>query len=341
MPKNDRKGKPFSNNKSSKLKNHSSFGNDRNVSLQNTENIGRVITSTGSFYTVKREDGSEVNCVVKGKFRIAGMKTTNPVAVGDNVHFIRTENSEYCQIDYIFPRKNYIIRKSVNLSKSYSIVASNLDAVFLIVSCKNPKTDTMFIDRFLVTANAYNVPCNIIINKTDIWDTEAEDYARFLEKIYTQAGNEVFFTSIVTNQGIDGIKEQLKGKIVLFCGNSGVGKSSLINILCPDAGQKTAEISSLHHSGKHTTTFACMFENGDIRIIDTPGVKSFGVVDFKKEELALYFPEMKERLDGCKYYNCTHTHEPGCAIKQAAEKGEIPSERYNNYIKLFNADDIV
>lgn len=307
---------------------------------KNSGNIGRVITSTGSFYVVKQEDGTVRNCVVKGKFRIAGIKTTNPVAVGDIVHFIDTHNSEYAQIDNILPRKNYIIRKSVNLSKLYSIVAANVDMVFLIVSCKNPETDTMFIDRFLVTANAYNVPCTIVINKTDIFDDKAAEYAGFLIETYEQIGYNVMLTSCENGTGITKLRDMLKGKIVLFSGNSGVGKSTLINLLCPSAKQKTAEISSSHHSGKHTTTFASMIENGDIRIIDTPGVKSFGIVDFKKEELALYFPEMKERLEDCKYYNCTHTHEPHCAIKQAVEDGEISAERYNNYIKLLNADDM-
>ena len=308
--------------------------------LQTNVDTGVIVCSTGSYYVVRRDDGSLVNCVIKGKFRTMNIKTTNPVAVGDRVHFLFTPNNEYAQIDSIFPRKNYIIRKSVNLSKLYSIVASNIDTAFLIVSCKEPKTDTMFIDRFLVTANAYNVPCKIVINKVDLLDEESEVYAGFLTELYESIGYEVLLTSAVSGLGMNKLREELKGKTALFSGNSGVGKSTLINILCPLANQKTKEVSSTHHSGKHTTTFAAMLENGDIKIIDTPGVKSFGVVDFKKEELALYFPEMKQRLENCKYYNCTHTHEPGCAIKQAVEDGEISSQRYNNYIKLLNADDM-
>ncbi|MBR1626881.1 MAG: ribosome small subunit-dependent GTPase A [Bacteroidales bacterium] len=311
-----------------------------NFLLNDSENIGRVITSTGSFYIVKTKQGESINCVVKGKFRIAGIKTTNPVAVGDMVHFIKLDGNEFAQIDYIFERKNYIIRKSVNLSKLYSIVASNIDMAFLIISCKQPRTDTMFIDRFLVTADAYNVPCTIVINKTDIYDEDSQMYAAYLTDIYENIGYEVLFTSASNGIGINQLKERLKSRICLFSGNSGVGKSTLINLICPEAKQKTAEISSAHDSGKHTTTFATMIQHDDINIIDTPGVKSFGMVEFKKEELALYFPEMKECLKDCKYYNCTHTHEPGCAIKQAVENGTISHERYNNYIKLLNADDM-
>ncbi len=311
-----------------------------NSNTQLAENIGLVVCSTGAFYVVKTQNNQTINCVVKGKFRIAGIKTTNPIAVGDMVHFVFTPNSEFAQIDKILPRKNYIIRKSVNLSKLYSIVASNIDMAFLIISCKNPQTDTMFIDRFLVTANAYNVPCTIVINKIDSYDEPAQLYAAYLTDIYENIGYKVLYTSCVTGAGIDNLKKELNGKITLFSGNSGVGKSTLINLLCPNANQKTAEISSSHHSGKHTTTFASMIQYEDINIIDTPGVKSFGIVDFKKEELALYFPEMKERLHDCKYYNCTHTHEPHCAIKEAVESQEIYPERYNNYIKLLNADDM-
>lgn len=302
--------------------------------------VGRVITSTGSSYIVKTQDNQTYNCIVKGNFRIKGIKTTNPIAVGDVVHFYFTKNSEFCLIDKILPRKNYIIRKSVNLSKLYSIIATNIDMAFLIVCCKNPQTDTMFIDRFLVTANAYNVPCTIIINKIDSFDEAAQEYAGMLLDIYEPIGYKVLLTSALNGTGISTLKKELSGKIALFAGNSGVGKSSLINLLCPEAKQRVNDVSSLHHSGKHTTTFAAMFENDDIRIIDSPGVKSFGMVDVKKEELALYFPEMKERLKECKYYNCTHTHEPSCAIKQAVKDGEISEERYNNYIKLLNADDM-
>ncbi|MGP1515539.1 MAG: ribosome small subunit-dependent GTPase A [Bacteroidales bacterium] len=308
--------------------------------VDDCDNVGRVITSTGSFYEVKTQKGEIISCVVKGKFRMADIKTTNPVAVGDLVHFLRTDNSEVAQIDKILERKNYIIRKSVNLTKLYSIVAANIDMVFLIVSCKDPRTETMFIDRFLVTANAYNVPCTIVINKVDILDEECRSYATFLSEIYENVGYKVLYTSARKSIGLNELRQCLENKISLFSGNSGVGKSTLINILCPKANQKTAEVSMLHHTGKHATTFATMLQHENISIIDTPGVKSFGVVEFKKGELALYFPEMRDRLEGCKYYNCTHTHEPNCAIKQAVESGKISKERYNNYIKLLNADDM-
>lgn len=308
---------------------------------QDDENIGRVISSTGLYYTIKTKNEKVVECVVKGSFRIKGIKTTNPIAVGDMVHFVYTNNSEYALIDSILERKNYIIRQSVNLSKLYSIVASNIDMAFLIISCKEPQTDTMFIDRFLVSANAYNVPCSIVINKVDIYDEKAQMYAAYLTEIYEKIGYKIFYTSAVTNVGINQLKQEMSDKICLFFGNSGVGKSTLINLICPSANQKTKEISTQHHSGKHTTTFASMIQEGKINIIDTPGVKSFGIVDFKKEELALYFPEMKNLLGGCKYYNCTHTHEPGCAIKEAVQEEEISAERYNNYLKMLSADDML
>ena len=337
---NNQNNKKSTKNKFSKTDREVNNSEGEVLLSKDSENVGRVVTSTGSFYVVKTHANELISCVVKGKFRIAGIKTTNPVAVGDMVHFVRKDNSEFAQIDHIFERKNYIIRKSVNLSKLYSIVASNIDMAFLIVSCKEPQTDTMFIDRFLVTANAYNVPCTIVINKTDIYDETSQMYAAYITDIYENIGYEVIYTSAVSGLGIKNLKDRLKNKICLFSGNSGVGKSTLINILCPSAKQKTAEISSSHHSGKHTTTFATMIQHEDVNIIDTPGVKSFGIVEFKKAELALYFPEMKKRLEDCKYYNCTHTHEPSCAIKQAVEDGEISPERYNNYIKLLNADDM-
>ena len=333
--------RPMDNQKNISINDNSAAKHaDSSVNVPVIENTGRVISSTGSFYTVKCEDGQTFNCVVKGKFRTMGIKTTNPVAVGDMVHFVCMKGNQYGQIDRIDDRKNCIIRKSVNLSKQYSVIASNIDMAYLIVSCKNPQTDTMFIDRFLVTANAYNVPCSIIINKTDIYDSQAQQYAGFLIDIYENIGYNVFLTSVVTGTGLEKLRKDMSGKICLFSGNSGVGKSSLINLFCPDAKQKTADISATYLKGKHTTTFAAMFTNGDINIIDTPGIKSFGMADFKREELALYFPEMKERLQDCKYYNCTHTHEPHCAIKKAAKTGEIHYQRYNNYIKLLNAEDM-
>lgn len=305
---------------------------------QTTEGI--VVRTTGDSYIVRQENGALIKCFIKGNFRIKGIKTTNPVAIGDKVHFLLSDNSDTALIDKIFERKNYIIRRSTKLSKQTHIIASNIDLAFLVISAKDPKTDTAFIDRFLVTASAYNVPCEIVFNKEDIYDQEAMMYAASLMEIYETIEYKCLLLSATKQSGIQNLKQEMKGKVCLFAGNSGVGKSTLVNTLFPEAGLKTAEISSQHLAGKHTTTFAQMISFEDISIIDTPGIKSFGMVDFKKEELALYFPEMKERLNDCKYYNCTHTHEPHCAIKEAVENGEIAQERYINYIKMLESDEM-
>ncbi|MBR1770226.1 MAG: ribosome small subunit-dependent GTPase A [Bacteroidales bacterium] len=303
-------------------------------------NEGIVVRTTGDSYIVKCSDDTLVKCFIKGNFRIKGIKTTNPVAIGDRVHFTQTDKSEYALIDKIYARKNYIIRRSAKLSKQTQIIASNVDMAFLVISAKDPKTDTAFIDRFLVTANAYNVPCGIVFNKSDIYDRDAMMYAASLMDIYENIGYKCMLLSAEKKQGINLLKEEMKGKVCLFAGNSGVGKSTLVNVLFPNAKLKTGEISAQHLSGKHTTTFAQMISFEDINIIDTPGIKSFGMVDFKKEELALFFPEMKERLQGCKFYNCTHTHEPHCAIKEAVENGDIAQERYISYIKMLESDEM-
>ncbi|MBQ9253564.1 MAG: ribosome small subunit-dependent GTPase A [Bacteroidales bacterium] len=300
---------------------------------------GTVIRTTGSSYVVKTDDNRLVSCFIKGNFRIKGLKTTNPVAIGDRVLF-RQEDADHSLIEKIFERKNYIIRRSTKLSKQTQIIASNIDTAFLVISAKFPKTDTAFIDRFLVTANAYNVPCEIVFNKIDIYDQEAMLYAGYLIDIYEKIGYKCLLVSAQEGTGMNVLKDRMKGKITLFSGNSGVGKSTLINAICPSACLKTGEVSTSHLSGKHTTTFAQMIIEDDISIIDTPGIKSFGMVDFTKEELPLYFPEMKERLSDCKYYNCTHIHEPHCAIKQAVEDGEISIERYSNYLKMLNSEEM-
>ncbi len=307
---------------------------------ENEQTEGIVIRTTGDSYIVKKEDGTLVRCVIKGSFRIKGIKSTNPIAIGDRVHFLQSDNSDIALIDKIFDRKNYIIRRSTKLSKQTHIIASNIDLAFLVISARGPRTDTAFIDRFLVTASAYNVPCEILFNKVDIYDEQAKEYASYLLDIYEKIGYKCLFLSAAKQLGLGNLKKEMRNKVCLFAGNSGVGKSSIVNALFPIAQLKTAEISSQHLSGKHTTTFAQMLSFEDINIIDTPGIKSFGMVDFKKEELALYFPEMKLRLNDCKYYNCTHTHEPHCAIKEAVEKEEISHERYINYIKMLESDEL-
>lgn len=312
------------------------------MNLTDTDNphSGVVIKTTGESYVVRLKDNSTRRCYIKGNFRIKGIKTTNPVAIGDKVHFVSTPGSEFSLIDRIYERKNYIIRRSTKLSKQTQIIAANIDKAFLVICACPPVTDTAFIDRFLVTANAYNVPCDIVFNKQDLYDTDAVLYAASLLEIYEKIGYNCLTVSALTGFGLDKLKERMRGKTTMFSGNSGVGKSALINALYPEAGLRTSDISSSHLSGRHTTTFAKMISFEDIDIIDTPGVKSFGMVDFKKEELALYFPEMKQRLQDCKYYNCTHTHEPGCAIKQAVEDGEIAQERYIDYIKMLESDEM-
>lgn len=313
---------------------------DSSLNIEKQGFYGLVVRTTGSFYQVKTLQGDIFTCVVKGRLRTMGLRTTNPIAVGDNVHCIHSVGSEYLLIDQILPRKNYIIRKSVNLSKLYSIIAANLDLACIIVSVCHPKTDTMFIDRLLVTTCAYQIPTLIIVNKIDLIDKQDEAYLKSLQDIYSSIGYPVLLTCSLDIKTLEPLIALLRGKTTLFFGNSGVGKSTLINMICPGANQKTNEISLSHNSGKHTTTFAQLFEFEDIKLIDTPGVKSFGVVDFKAEELAIYFPEFKNLLPKCKYYNCTHTHEPQCAIKQAVEEGKISQQRYTNYLKLLSSDDI-
>lgn len=304
--------------------------------------LGIVIKNTGSWYAVKTDDGNEVNCKIKGNFRLKGIRTTNPVAVGDHVTLSDEAPDGTAFIKAIEQRKNYIIRRASNLSKESHIIAANIDVAFLIVTLAHPVTSTTFIDRFLATAEAYRVPAVIVINKVDILtEDEDKELLKAVSYLYSSIGYKVLEVSALTGQGIDILKEMLHGKISLFSGNSGVGKSSIINSLIPGLELRTAEISTTHDTGMHTTTFSEMFPLHDNSgyIIDTPGVKGFGTIDFDKHEVAHFFPEIFEISHDCKYGDCTHTHEPGCAVLEALNDCRISQSRYNSYLSILEDSD--
>ncbi|MDR0955101.1 MAG: ribosome small subunit-dependent GTPase A [Rikenellaceae bacterium] len=301
---------------------------------------GLVIKNTGSWYQVEDAKSHQtILCKLKGAFRLKEGATTNPVAVGDRVDY-QTEPDGTGVIAKIYPRKNYIIRRSSNLSRQAHVIAANLDQAFLLVTLDFPQTRLEFVDRFLVTAEAYNVPMSIILNKNDLYtEAYAPALADFLHT-YALAGYPVYRVSARTGEGIDTLRELLQGRITLFSGNSGVGKSTLIHAVDPTLNPRSGEISAVHNRGKHTTTFSEMFplvEGG--YIIDTPGIKGFGLVDLKKEEVGRYFPEIFRYAPDCQYYNCTHTHEPGCAVQQAVAEGEIGRSRYVSYLKVLDDED--
>lgn len=302
---------------------------------------GLVIKSTGSWYSVKDiETGNQISCNIRGKLRIQGIKSTNPVAVGDIVAYEIPENSVTGVIKDVLERKNYIIRKSTNLSKQTHILAANLDQAILMITIAYPETYTIFIDRFLITAEAYRIPAKLIFNKIDLYNDKQNKYLNDLTTIYRNAGYECFESSVKNLIGIDEIKNLLKNKISLIAGNSGVGKTSLINLIDPNLNLKTTEISDYHKSGKHTTTFAEMFElSMGGYVIDTPGIRGFGLHDFKNEELFHFFPEIFKISENCKYHNCTHVHEPGCAVKEAVKEGPISQLRYENYLSILFDDE--
>ncbi len=305
------------------------------------EIAGLVLRSTGKWYQVKGEDGKEYTCQIKGKLRMKGVRSTNPVAVGDHVQFeVKEDDEDSGVIISIDKRKNYIIRKSVNLSKESHIVASNLDQAFLLVTLKTPTTSTGFIDRFLVTAEAYEIPVIIVFHKSDIYNDEDMDKLEELKNNYEKIGYECIITSAETNHNVNLVYLKMKDKVNMFSGHSGAGKSTLINVMNPGINIKTAEVSDSHNKGKHTTTFAEMHElNIGGYIIDTPGIKGFGLVDIPKEDLHHYFPEIFARLPKCKFHNCLHINEPKCAVKTAVENGEIAASRYRNYLMMYNDDD--
>lgn len=297
---------------------------------------GTVIKSSGSVYGVRAIDGSVIDCRVKGNFRLKGIRSTNPVAVGDNVVFDMREDGTAYIVD-ILERKNYIVRKASNLSKQSHILAANLDLCFLIVTISHPVTATTFIDRFLASAEAYRVPVVIVFNKTDLYNDAENKELEYLTALYESIGYKCLHTSTVTNSGIDTLKEIMQGKTSLFAGNSGVGKSSLVNAISPEIAAKVGEISKTHDTGMHTTTYTEMFEfMPDSYIVDTPGVKGFGTFDMEVEEISHYFVEFFELSKDCRYGNCTHTHEPGCAVLEALERGEIAPSRYQSYLSMLD-----
>ena len=300
---------------------------------------GFVIKNTGSWYSVKTDDGKVVECKIKGNFRLKGIRSTNPVAVGDHVEIaLNQEGTAF--ITHIDERRNYIIRKSQNLSKQSHIIAANVDQAFLIVTVNYPQTSTTFIDRFLASAEAYSVPVVLVFNKRDILSDDERHYQQSMVHLYETIGYECREISAATGEGVEGLHKLLKGKITLLSGNSGVGKSTLINQILPEANLRTAEISDAHNTGMHTTTFSEMLElpEGGY-IIDTPGIKGFGTFDMEPEELTSYFREIFHFSKDCKFSNCAHTHEPGCAVLKALEEHYIAQSRYQSYLGMLEDKD--
>ena len=297
---------------------------------------GVVISSTGSWYRVATENG-ELDCRIRGRLRLKGIRSTNPVVVGDRV--MVEPDDESSAIVEILPRRNYIIRRASNLSKESHIIGANIDRALLIVTLHSPSTPVEFVDRFLVTCEAYNVPVTIVLGKADTLTGEHEAEAEEFAAIYQDAGYDLIRLSSTTGEGIAQIRELLKGHTTLIAGNSGVGKSTLVSVIDPELDIRTGEISESHHKGKHTTTFSTMYRIEEGYIIDTPGIKGFGLIDIDSKELCRYFPEMMRLAPDCRFYNCTHTHEPGCAVQEGVKQGIVAWSRYESYLKILDEDD--
>lgn len=300
---------------------------------------GLVIKNTGSWYTVKTDDGRIVDSKIKGSFRLKGIRSTSPVAVGDRVQLV-TNQEGTAFISAIHDRKNYIIRKSSNLSKQSHILAANIDQALLLVTVNRPQTSTTFIDRFLASAEAYRIPVVLVFNKTDLLDDDEMRYQQMVMNLYETVGYHCLAISAETGVGVDEVRALLKGRISLLSGNSGVGKSTLINRLLPTANLRTAEISNAHNAGMHTTTFSEMLELPESGwVIDTPGIKGFGTFDIERTELSSYFKEIFAFSKDCRFNNCTHTHEPGCAVLQALNDHYIAQSRYQSYLSMLDDKD--
>lgn len=310
---------------------------------------GVVIKSTGSWYEVmsfnqedKLSEAAVVNCRLRGQFRIKGIKSTNPVVVGDFVRFI-IEDDGSGRITDIEPRHNYIDRKSTKLSKISHLIAANIDRAFLLVTLKEPRTSLGFTDRFLVAAEGFRIPVCLVFNKIDLYNEAELQVVDELTATYEAAGYQSLRTSVVTGEGIDGLKSMMQGQTVLFSGHSGVGKSALLQAIAPELTDvRIGEVSMVHNKGKHTTTFAKMYPIHSVNgfIIDTPGIKEFGLIQYTKEEIRDYFPEIRQYNNCCRFNDCTHTNEPGCAVFKAVEEGKIPSSRYMNYLAILQDDDL-
>lgn len=301
---------------------------------------GLVTKSTGSWYQVRTDDGQLIDCRIKGKFRIKGLVTTNPIAVGDKVDIEMEPDQDTGVITKLYDRRNYIIRKSINLSRQAQVIAANLDQAFLVVTLASPRTSLGFIDRFLVTAEAYDIPASLVFNKLDLFSNEGIEILDEYIDIYEPLGYPCYKVSALEGTNVDEVKSKLKDKTTLFSGHSGVGKSSLMNAILPQLKLRTNQISDWSDKGMHTTTFAEMFElpEGGF-IIDTPGIRELGIIDIEQQELGHFFPEIRDRMNDCRFNNCRHINEPGCAVLKALEEGEIEPSRYESYLSIYHGND--